>query len=200
MANWIVYSSTNIGNKKRDRYGDETHAFAFESFEEARDKAREILKSYAYGEPNEIFDGSGTLVNYCREAEDYNDEDYSDYEDEEFSGGEEDGDSRKNKNPMMTVCDCFRAVFAGEQVNLTEQFDEDSSYNTNWMLAYKVIDGRAISIFGEDDGPCNGIDPHIYSDMFDMTEPRNYITYIDDWFESWDSDGFLVVRIMKSES
>lgn len=199
MADWIVYSSTNIGNKEKNRYADETHAFAFESFEEAKDKAREILRAYAFGAPNEIFDGNGTLVNYREQAEDYDD-----FEDEEFPDEDaESGKPAEKNNPMMAVCDCFRKMFSGENVSLPECFDEYSRFATNWMLAYKVVDGRAISIFGMDDGPCNGIDPHIYSDMFDMTEAGSYTTYIDDWFESYGSDGspgFLVVRIMRNES
>lgn len=80
---------------------------------------------------------------------------------------------------------------------MSEFNDDEHNYATDWLIAYRIKDNKAINIFGEDDGPFNGYNPNIYSDMFDMSEPRNYITYIDDDFETNDADGFLEVRIIK---
>ena len=183
---WVVYLNTNIGNESGNPHDNKTHCFTYETFEEARDKSRELLRSYAYGEPNEIFNGNGILTSYNKSVQNFIEVDdfYDDAEEESYS------------KDMETVKDAFASMFAGEKVDLSTL----NEYGTDWLIAYRITDGRAISIYGEDDGPFNGYDPHIYSDMFDMSEPQNYTTYIDDYFEPYDADGFFEIRIMKSES
>ena len=187
MGKWIVYTSTNIGNKERNRYGDKAHAYAFDVFEDAKNKAREILSSFAYGKPNEIFDGCGNLVNYLKLV------------DECFDPDENDEYIKHSHECMIKVNALFAAMFRGEEVNLSSHLGDDLfDFETNFLVAYDIsADDNSIFIHGDDDGPFNGYDPHIYSNMFSMNEEKEYITVIDDYFDP--SDGFLTVKIMKSE-
>ena len=47
------------------------------------------------------------------------------------------------------------------------------------MIAFDYSNG-VIRFYGDDDGSCNGYDPVIYTNMFDMREEKDYFMYIED--------------------
>jgi len=53
-------------------------------------------------------------------------------------------------------------------------------------------------MYGYDDGPCNGYDPKIATNMFDMTEEKDYYLYVDDMFGQ-DASSELYIDLKKIE-
>ena len=73
----------------------------------------------------------------------------------------------------------------------------EAEYTTDWFIAIESNPGN-ILIRGEDDGPCNGYDPYIKTNIFSMKEEKDYCLYIDDLFGQ-DFSAELYIDLKKTE-
>ena len=136
----------------------------FESFEKGREEFRKLIKELAFSK-NAMFDGEGNII-YLK--------DYIDNMlDEEFI----DDFETLDKNRLNNLHKSLRDAFSGKDF----EFEMESEYTTDWFIAIESKVGE-ILIRGEDDGPCNGYDPLIKTNIFSMKEEKDYYLYIDDLF------------------
>jgi len=181
---WVLSVKTSLP-KVCARVGDlKMHTYAFDSFEEARDAARAVMKSLAFS-PNTMFDGKGRIKRLSEYIEDMwgNDED----EDDEY-------DICLTQKKLTEVQDALVRVFEGYDV--VPHIPEGEF--TDWMIAYRYENGEIV-FFGDDDGPCNGYDPTIKTNMFSMTEEKDYFMYIDDLFGQDDCSSELYIDLVKAK-
>ena len=65
------------------------------------------------------------------------------------------------------------------------------------MIGFEYKDG-VIKFYGDDDGPCNGYNPMLYTNVFDLTEEKDYFLYINDLFGQDDFTSELYIDLKKS--
>ena len=126
---------------------------------------RAKLKELAFSE-NLMFNGNGhirELDNYIREVESY---EPLEYEDEILS-----------PKKLSKIQSKLKKMFSGEN---TELKIKNGDY-TNWMVAVEVND-NTVRFYGDDDGPCNGYDPILNTNIFSMETEQDYYMYIDPCF------------------
>lgn len=179
---WILSVKTTLPNG-----GNMTTALrAFADFKAARDALRATLRGYAF-QKNAMFDGKGGMIRlneYLQRSEPMEEgpEDYVD--EEELTYG-----------MLKQMRDALEAVFRGEDC---ENPLADGFY-TDYMMAIEV-DGEIASFRGDDDGPFNGIDPTLDTNMFSMAEQKDwYYLYIDDCFGQNDCTAELYIDLKKAE-
>lgn len=145
-------------------FGDmKTEFFAFDSFEKAKATLREKLKELALS-PNAMFNGKGQITLLDKYISGmWVPEDDSDVDDDILS-----------KDRLTKIQDALTAVFSGQ----------DGDY-TDWMIAVCVKE-NSVSFRGDDDGPINGYDPVLKTNIFSMEEPQDYHLYINDRFGQYD--------------
>ena len=180
---WIVSIRTSLPNVCYKMGDLDAEFYAFESFEEAREAARGILRGFAFSK-NTMFDGEGHLI----QLSDYI-ESCAISDDEEWDDGFL---SRKN---LIAVRDALEQVFRG--VDSTPELCEGLC--TDYMIAYRYENGE-IRFCGDDDGPCNGYDPTIRTNMFSMTYEKDYYFYIDDMFGQDEATSELYLDLKKAKT
>ena len=158
----------------------ETNFMVFESFEKGRDEFRKIVKEYAFSE-NAMFDGKGYISNLKRYADEMMDEDF------------EDDFECLDKKRIYYILEALSDAFDGKDF----EFEMEAEYTTDWFIAIESNPGN-ILIRGEDDGPCNGYDPYIKTNIFSMKEEKDYCLYIDDLFGQ-DFSAELYIDLKKTE-
>ena len=162
--------------------GLSTEVRTFETFEKAKKVLREKFKEYAFNK-NSMFDGKGNLtylnsyINGCMDEDD-------EYEDEDVL----------TQSKLNSVQDALKGILAGKDEELKI---EEIDYITDWMISLQ-IKRNSISLYGDAEGPCNGYNPHIKSNMFDMREENNYYLYIDDMFGQDDNSSELYIDLIKT--
>ncbi len=135
---------------------------SFEEFEKAKETLRQELKKLAFSE-NAMFDGKGGMIYLKNYAKDLDNE--FDMEDEVLS-------LRK----FEQIQEALLGIFKGEDKPLELKPVKDC---TDWMIAVD-IKKDSIRIYGAHEGPINGYEPTIKTNMFDMTKPQKYYLYLDD--------------------
>lgn len=142
----------------------------FETFEEARDNLRELLKQFAFCN-NAMFDGDGHIsqMNFYIADQENIEKEYIDDMREDLSW---------LYSPMLNALRSnLRSVFRGKDTGISL---DDGRYDDGYIEL--CVKNGAISIGGFGDGPVNGINPYLSTNMFDMTAEKNYHLYIDDFF------------------
>ena len=176
---WVLSIKTSLPGTCCNARDLKTEIYAFDSFEEARAATRGVLKKLAFGEENAMFDGNGNMI-YLRE---YVDDAY----DEEIDG----------EPSCKAVLEAFYALFldvlAGKNVvpNIEKNYSDG-------MIAYEYAGGM-IDFCGEYDGPINGYDPIIKTNMFSMIEEKDYYLYLDDAFGQDDDTSELYIDLRKAK-
>ena len=176
---WVLTIRTSLPELAHSKEDVKMTNFVFQSFETAKKVLREKLREYAFSE-NEMFDGRGGLVNLEEYAEVLTDE----FDDEQSL-------SLRKINELEKA---LLLIFEGNDVKLTI---EEVKCCSDWMIAVDVAKD-SIKMYGYDDGPINGYDPHIATNMFDMTEEKDYYLYIDDMFGQ-DVSSELYIDLKKVE-
>ena len=176
---WVVSIKTSLPNTCYNAKDLKTEIYAFDSFEEARAATRSILKKLAFGEENAMFDGNGNMI-YLRE---YVDDAY----DEEIDG------EPSYKAVLESVYGLLVDIFAGK-----DAMPEIEENYCDGMIAYEYTDGM-IDFCGEEDGPYNGYDPIIKTNMFSMGEEKDYFLYLDDAFGQDDATSELYIDLRKAK-
>lgn len=160
---WVLSVKTSLPNVCYDDSDIKTTTDLFYDFEKAKAAFRAKIKEFAFSE-NAMFDGNGHikyLSKYLDNLEDYSDE----------------GDNEGLLTPkiLSEIQDALTEAFAGNEVQLNVP---DDTY-TDWMIAVKVKSGT-IRFFGDDDGPYNGYDPVLKTNIFSMAKTKSYYLHIDD--------------------
>lgn len=178
---WILSVRTTLIGRR----GLTPNAPAFRlyaDFESARAATRKVLRKLAFS-PNMMFDGKGHLIrlrNYTAHAA---------AESEGFS--EELGDL--TAATLSKVQHALRTLLEGKETAppLPEGFYTDG------LMALEQA-GDQMQCYGWDDGPCNGIDPILNTNMFSMQQEKaHYYLYISDAFGQGDAPDTLFLDLQK---
>ena len=186
---WILNLRTSLPDVYESGRSYKFIREAYENFDTAKKRVREIIKEFAFAD-NAMFDGKGYLKyfnRYITDREELMNEVLKDEEgdalDREFA--ESNFDSNMLTVGFLKVLHKkMHCIFSGEDTPLP--FSE-KIYNDNTYMQAEVSND-CIQLEGYDDGPCNGINPYIKTNMFDMTEEKDYMLYIDDYFTEYYSD------------
>ena len=184
---WIVSLKTSLPDVAESFEDLKTEMKAYLTFEGARTAARKILRDLAFRN-NAMFDGNGKLRHF-----------------EEYVKGREDDASREsdvdweegecNPKDLRAAAKMLSEIFSGNESLLSDYFGErKDAYYCDWMIEVEFWK-NGLKIRGEDDGPCNGYNPVIDTDMLSMTEEKDYHLYIDDLFgQDVSSELYLDIR------
>ena len=181
---WTLIIKTSLPNTAEDVTELDTTVVAFSDFEVAKSTLREKLKNFAFNK-NSMFDGQGGIIeldNYCGELDDESDDE------------SDDDDRYITARKMNVIRTAFKNIFEGKDIPLPLK---DVEFCVDWMIAFDIKDGE-IKFYGYDDGPCNGYDPRIKTNMFDMTEEKDYYLYINDRFGQDDNTSELYIDLIKT--
>ncbi len=165
---WVVSLRTSLPGTGYSEEHLKKTVRVFDSFEKAAVSFRKTIREYAFAD-NSMFDGDGRMKqfdNYLREIRGYEKDEEGDYYDGVITA-----------EKLEHILDVFEKLFAGENAKL--RLDDDDECCTDWMIAFEYKDG-VIRFYGDDDGPCNGYDPTLTTNIFSMEERENYFLYIDD--------------------
>lgn len=163
---WVLSVKTSLPETAQRFDRLKTSISVFDSFEKARDAMRSCIKGYAFSE-NQMFDGKGRLKRL---------EEYIERRCEE--GDIEDGEEGElNKGVLSEISRALAEAFSGADTVLRLK----DGYYTDWMVSMEVKEGR-LQFSGDDDGPCNGYDPVLATNIFSMEKDREYYLYIEDLF------------------
>ena len=185
---WVLTIKTSLP-RTCDSKGDlRTECLVFDSFQKARAALRDRLKDFAFSR-NAMFDGEGKMTHFARYvANSY-----------EWVEQDEDEDFLDNgwltAGRMTTLQEALKKVFSGEDMQLP--LWEDGYYDDG-MVSMEV-EGNRIKLIGWDDGPCNGYEPLIATNMFNMVQEGDYYLYLDDMFGLDDCSAELYIDLKKAE-
>ena len=171
---WALVIKTSLPETAESTLDLPLEVKVFENFEEAKQSLRKKLKEYAFAE-NSIFDGNGGLNYFCT----YQDEE--DLDDEEFLAYEK----------LKCIQDLLKGIFEGKDASLQTKEVETG------LVDYVVVDvsNDTLSINGEDDGD----DSTIKTNMFDMTEEKDYYLYIVDVLSQYEGPSVLYIDLVKTK-
>ena len=178
---WVLFVKTTLPDEGVPSRDLKTSVYAFDGFEKAREAFRRVVKDFAFSE-NPMFDGDGRI----KHLQEYNERMNRDDGDDDFDG-------ELTYWVLSNIQDALRDAFSGKDLGYYGV--PDDTY-TDWMIAVDVEDG-AINFFGDDDGPFNGYDPTIKTNIFNMQEEKDYYLYIDDLLgqdEGWTSELYIDLK------
>lgn len=204
---WLLTLTTNVNAEKIlhvDEGKEKRYFWIFSSFEKAKESMQQLISAYG-NTPNIIFDGHGL----CTDFEEYMDErrsweQYTDpYEYEvddelnsmwgEFNDGYD--DSAKCFWDASKLPKILKAYLSD-----VKNFSSETIPTNTWTdyLIGCSFSPEKIFIEGVDDGPCNGIDPYILINTFNMDNPdKEYVFRFRNAFgEGWD---YIYIDMMSSE-
>ena len=177
---WVLSVKTSLPETCMDSDDLKSSFTVFKNFEKGRDEFRRIVKEYAFSE-NAMFDGKGNIIHLNKYAEDSL-EDENDHT-----------DNFLYKERLLNIAEWLKTVFNGEDVDFKMLYN---SYD-DAMISLTTVAGE-IEIIGDYDGPINGINPHIKTNIFSMKEEKDYYLYIDDMFRQ-DCSAELYIDLKKAE-
>ena len=180
---WVLSVKTSLPDVCFSSRTLETTVSAYDSFEKGREAMRKILQDFAFSK-NRMFDGEGNIIYLKRYAEraleqQENDEDYcADFLD---------------KEKWNYVSTSLQKICSGEVVDF--KMDFDSYFDGMIAIEFK---NSSIYVYGDEDGPINGYDPNISTNIFSMKEEKDYFLYIDDMFGQ-ECSSELYIDLQKAE-
>lgn len=149
----------------------------FDSFPKARGAFRDVVKGFAFTK-NAMFCGDGRITYLAKYPG------FDDCEDDEGVLTTE----RINKIQNALMC-----AFSGQDIAL----DIEPGFYTDWMIA-ATVEENFVSFTGDDDGPCNGYDPVLQTNIFSMEKEQDYYLYINDRFGQEDATSELYIDLKKT--
>lgn len=180
---WTLIIKTSLPNVTKSKDDLKLNVFCFDDFEEAKKALREKLKEFAYSK-NSMFDGNGNIImldDYIAESFEYEDL----KSDSTFLSAEK----------MNVLKDYLLNIFNGKDNPLSAL--NVMNCDDGCMISLNITED-SIELYGFDEGPINGYDPTIKTNMFDMSKENNYYLYIDDMFGQ-DCSSELYIDLIKSE-
>lgn len=144
-------------------------ARSFARFEDARDALLQKLKEFSK-EQTEYFDKNGRIPAFDTRISEWGDSDTDDSEEWDYD--------EQAIDFWEQALESLRELFCGEKIRKdykieVPEFDgEDACYDD--LMACWVSNGE-LCIRGVDEGPDEGINPYIHTNMLDLTDPdKNY--------------------------
>lgn len=165
---WVLSIKTSLPKVCFSANEIKTSFFAFDSFEKAREMLREKLREFAFTK-NSMFDGEGHIKYFSEYIAGLTsiDESIVEY-------GEDDLSYKVAQNFERIL----EEIFSGKNTDLKE-FKE--KFYTDYFIAI-IVNEDSFIFRGDDDGPCNGCDPVLTTNMISMEEEKDYYLYINDRF------------------
>ena len=170
---WVLSIRTSLPETSERIWDHEPEIFALENFEKARAAFRAKIKELAFSE-NAIFDGAGKLTEF---------DDYADSLDDEDDGVS----NYLNRNVLTQILKALTAAFGGADTKL----EIEDGFYTDWMIAVDVEE-NSVNFYGYDDGPINGYEPVLKTNIFDMKEEKDYYLYIDNMLGQYQSSELYI--------
>ena len=182
---WVLTVKTSLPETAIRFDKLKTSVSVFDSFEKGREALRTFLRKTAFAK-NAMFDGNGRI----RMLEKYIEENAE--EEEVWDEEERERDRFEiNKESLSRLSNLLKEVFEGNDVIFP--FKETEA--TDWMIGASIRDG-SIFFRGDDDGPCNGYDPVLNTNMFSMEEKQDYHLYIEDLFGQRENPSVLYIDLV----
>lgn len=167
---WVLSIRTSLPNVCEHPGDLKLETFGFDSFEKAKGALLEKLRGFAFS-ANAMFDGSGNITRMKKYME----------EKESYGNWEDDGGWLSASVGAKLVA-MFHSIFCGCDASPTL----DINTYEDGLIAVELKQD-SISFCGIDDGPINGYDPVVKTNMLSWTEEKNYYLYINDLF-GWSED------------
>ena len=169
---WVLTVRTSLPNVSKSKTDLKLTAEVFESFESAKAKLRTTLNKLAFTD-NAMFDGKG----YLKLFSSYIAFEEACLEDEDLDNDETFDSDVISIGFLKALHESLHSIFSGATTKLpfVEQKYDDM------FLCANIANGGVL-LEGDGEGPCNGVNPHIDTNMFDMTEAKDYHLHIDDYF------------------
>lgn len=164
---WVLIINTSLPNVSKFKEDLKLSTYCFDDFEEAKKCLREKLKELSFNK-NAMFDGNGNIIM----LDNYMSEDMYDPEDLK------DDSNFLSIKKMQELKENLFHIFEGKDIPLSIP---NVKCNDDYMIGLNVKD-NSIDIYGCCDGPINGCNPSIQTNMFDMSKEDDYYLYIDDMF------------------
>ena len=187
-AYWVLTIKTSLPNTCFSHADLQTECLVFDSFQKAKAVLRERLHGFAFSR-NAMFDGEGKMMRLDKYIQNSKHEDTT----EEYCEFMDNGWLTVGR--LQTVQEVLTKVFTGEDVQLP--FLEDGNYDDSMLSMYVL--GDRVHLMGWDDGPYNGYEPLICTNMFNMTQEGDYYLYLNDMFGQDDCSAELYVDLKKAE-
>ncbi len=104
-------------------------------------------------------------------------------------------------DPEFTLDPKSKRLFTEKYGVSSIDADFDKEGYTNYMYGFGLTDEEEPQLIchGHDDGPCNGINPYVYINCFNMSDPdKKYSFHIIDLFEEKDFTSHLFIDLEKA--
>lgn len=104
-------------------------------------------------------------------------------------------------DPEFTLDPKSKRLFTEKYGVSSIDADFDKEGYTNYMYGFGLTyeEEPQLICHGHDDGPCNGINPYVYINCFNMTDPdKKYSFHIIDLFEEKDFTSHLFIDLEKA--
>lgn len=178
---WVLSVKTSLPDVCWNSMNLKTTFSAFDSFEKGREAMRKVLHDLAFSK-NSMFDGKGNIIYLKKYLDDAWEPDEDDDVVEDFL----------TKSKLEEIYYSIKAIFEGKDCDV-------SGFGQKYFDGMIAIDFQngIMSIYGEDDGPCNGYDPDIATNIFSMKEEKDYFLYINDRFGQDDATSELYIDFKK---
>lgn len=177
---WVLSIRTSLPEVCETANDLKLTVIAYDSFEKGRAAMRDAIKSFAFSR-NSMFDGEGGLIQMQKYSEDR--EGY-DYGEEEFV---------LTPDVLSSIQNTLKQAFAGSDT----AFELECGVYTDWMAAAS-IEKYSIRVYGDDDGPDNGINPVLSTNILSMAKEQDYYLYIDDHFGQDDASSELYIDLKQT--
>ena len=165
---WTLTVKSSLPDVCEDDNDLKTTVSVFDSFDAARTAMREAIRGFAFSE-NSMFDGNGQL----KEFNHFIETSYTDEFDDD-----EDMEEYLIKKNLIKIRDALTEIFSGKEIKPPLK---PKRYTDECYLSV-TIKKDSISLRGAYEGPENGIEPKIKTNILSMQKEQNYYLYIDDMF------------------
>ena len=166
MEVWVLSIRTSLPKVCNTSNDIKLSVLSFESFQKANETMRSKIKEFAFSK-NSMFNGNGYikhLNNYCKELKEYE-------EDETGEPGE------LTYKVLLSVQEGLKTAFSG----VDAKFKIKNRRYSDYMIGVSVKKD-SIQVYGTEDGPMNGYEPVLSTNIISMDIEQDYYLYIDDAF------------------
>ena len=180
---WVLSIKTSLPGTFEKPEDIKTEIFAFKSFDCAKGFLRDKLKELAFSK-NSMFNGNGGITHFENYISSSWDPDKNEEVDEWIL----------TKPVLLQIYDLIKSILDGKDNDISKI--DDSYFDA--MIDVEILEGT-ITLNGGFEGPCNGYDPLIFSNMSDMSEEKDYFLFITDLFAQDDSASVLFIDLKKAD-
>lgn len=176
---WVLTVRTSLPKVCESANDLKLTVSAYDNFEKARAAMRAAIKELAFAK-NAMFNGAGQIKLLKRYIKENMDE----------PGEGEDLDGVLTPKILTDVQDALKKAFSGEDA----AHGIKCGKYTDWMIAVNVKKD-SIRFCGDDDGPCNGVNPALSTNIFSMEKEQDYYLYINDQLGQDDCSSELYIDL-----